>query len=257
LRNIVRHPARALLVLLLPLVATAQVGSTSLGVGRVLIADKDLHDPNFEATVIVLLSYDEDDGAGGVILNRPSETTVAQALKELPEARGNRDLAYQGGPVQTKRVLALLRAPSKLEDADEIVPGIYSVGTTKLLRKALTEKMDIRVFAGYAGWGPGQLEAEVDAGAWHIERGQASTVFDADPESMWQRMVSRLNRQIARAALKYQNALFYAARAGNVSFLGFLRQFTATGATGSRESTRAPARREGFTPRRSTGNNPI
>lgn len=245
------------LSLLLPLASVAQVGSTSLAVGRVLIADKDLHDPNFEATVIVLLSYDEDDGAGGVILNRPSETTVAEALKELPEARANRDLAYEGGPVQTKRVLALLHAPSKLEDADEVVPGVYSVGTTKLLRKALTEKMELRVFAGYAGWGPGQLEAEVDAGAWHIERGQASTVFDADPESMWQRMVSRLNRQIARAALKYQNALFYVSRAGTISSIGFLRQCTAAGDTGCREHARASARREAATPWRSTGNHPI
>jgi putative transcriptional regulator len=212
----------------------------NLAPGRVLIADKDLHDPNFEATVIVLLSYDEEDGAGGVILNRPSETTVAQALKDLPEARGMRDLAYQGGPVQTKRVLALLRAPSKLEDADEVLPGVYSVGTTKLLRKALADKMEIRVFAGYAGWGPGQLEAEVDAGAWHIERGQAATVFDNDPESLWQRLVRKLNRQIAilspgnGAALEYRNALLSAPRAGSVSSVGFLRQVSTTGDNHSR-----------------------
>jgi putative transcriptional regulator len=216
------------LILLLSLVATAQVGS-SLAPGRVLIAAKDLHDPHFEQTVIVLLSYDEEDGAGGVILNRPSEIPVSQALKDLPEARSNRALAYEGGPVQTKRVLALLRTSAKLEDADEVLPGIYSVGTTKLLRKALAEKMDLRVFAGYAGWGPGQLEAEVDAGAWHVERGAAALVFDEDPESMWQRLTRKLDRQIAQAGLRYENALSSAPRLGSVSSPGLLHEVAATG----------------------------
>ncbi len=219
-----------ILILLLPFAAIAQVG-TSLAAGRVLIADKDLHDPHFQQTVIVLLSYDEDDGAGGVILNRPSEMPVSQALKDLPEARSNHDPAYEGGPVQTKRVLALLRASTKLEDADEVVPGVYSVGTTKLLRKALGDKMDIRVFAGYAGWGPGQLEAEVDAGAWHIERGGAAIMFDDDPESLWQRLTRKLDTQIATGAgtVKYQNALLSAPRVGAVPSAGVMRQLAAAG----------------------------
>jgi putative transcriptional regulator len=222
------------LILLLPFAAGAQVGSTSLGPGRVLIADKDLHDPHFQQTVIVLLSYDEDDGAGGVILNRPSEIPVSQALKEFPEAHSNRDPAFEGGPVQTKQVLALLRSSAKVEDADEVLPGIYSVGTTKLLRKALAAKMDLRVFAGYAGWGPGQLEAEVDAGAWHVERGAAAMVFDDDPETMWQRLVRKLDTQIARAALKYRHASLLAPRAGSVSSDVVLRQIAATGSDRSR-----------------------
>ena len=227
-----RNPDRGAmlgLILLLPLTAAAQVGSDSLAPGRVLIADKDLHDPNFEHTVILLLSYDEDEGAGGVILNRPSETSVSQALKEYPEARGNTDPAYEGGPVQTKRVLALLHAKTKLEDAGELVPGVYSVGTTKLLRKALADKMDIRVFAGYAGWGAGQLEAEVDAGAWHVERGVAATVFDDDPESLWRRLTRKLDTQIARAKLKYENVPSPAPRNGSLPSSGILRQVSATG----------------------------
>lgn len=219
-----------ILILLLPFAAIAQVGA-SLAAGRVLIADKDLHDPHFQQTVIVLLSYDEDDGAGGVILNRPSEIPVSQALKDLPEARRNQDPAYEGGPVQTKRVLALLRTSTKLEDADEVVSGVYTVGTTKLLRKALGDKMDIRVFAGYAGWGPGQLEAEVDAGAWHIERGVAAMVFDDDPESLWQRLTRKLDTQIARGAgtVKYQDALLSAPRVGAVPSASVMRQLAAAG----------------------------
>ena len=103
-----------------------------------------------------------------------------------------------------------------------------SVGTTKLLRKALAEKMDIRVFAGYAGWGPGQLEAEVDAGAWHVERGVAATVFDDDPESLWPRLVRKLDTQIARAKLKYDHALLSAPRARSLSST-VLRQVAGTG----------------------------
>jgi putative transcriptional regulator len=228
-----RSPVRGAmlgLVLLVPLAAFAQV-DLDPAPGRILIADKDLHDPNFEHTVILLLSYDEDEGAGGVILNRPSETSVSEALKEYPEARGHMDSAYEGGPVQTKNVLALLHSKTKLEDADELVPGVYSVGTAKLLRKALAGKMDIRVFAGYAGWGPGQLEAEVDAGAWHIGRGVAATVFDDDPESLWQRLTRKLDTQIAtaKAKLKYDNALLSAPSRGSLSSSGILHQVSATG----------------------------
>jgi putative transcriptional regulator len=241
-----RNPDRGAmlgLILLLPLVAAAQV-DLSLAPGRILIADKDLHDPNFEHTVILLLSYDEDDGAGGVILNRPSETSVSEALKEYPEARGHMDSAYEGGPVQTKRVLALLHSKTKFEDADELVPGVYSVGTTKLLRKALAGKLDIRVFAGYAGWGPGQLEAEVDAGAWHVERGVATTVFDDDPESLWPRLTRKLDTQIAganliKAKLKYKNALSFAPLPGSVSTSDFLHQVSAAGANRIGDSTAA------------------
>jgi putative transcriptional regulator len=222
------------LILLLPFAAFAQV-DLEPAPGRILIADKDLHDPNFEHTVILLLSYDEDQGAGGVILNRPSETSVSEALKEYPEARGHLDSAYEGGPVETKRVLALLHSKTKVEDADELVPGVYSVGTTKLLRNALAGKLDIRVFAGYAGWGPGQLEAEVDAGAWHIGRGVATTVFDDDPESLWPRLTRKLDTQIAGAELnkekrklKYDNALLSAPRLGSLSSSVILRQVSAT-----------------------------
>jgi putative transcriptional regulator len=217
------------LPLALPFTAGAQVGSDSLAPGRILIADKDLHDPNFEKTVIVLLSYDEDVGAGGVILNRPSETSVSEALKEYPEARGHGDPAYDGGPVQTKQVLALLHSKIKFDDAEEVVPGVYSVGTTKLLRKALADKIDIRVFAGYAGWGPGQLEAEVDAGAWHVERGVAATLFDDDPESLWPRLVRKLDTQIAGAKLEYDHALLSAPRARSLSSTRVVRQVAAVG----------------------------
>jgi putative transcriptional regulator len=228
------------LILLLPFAAAAQV-DVSPAPGRILIADKDLHDPNFERTVILLLSYDEDEGAGGVILNRPSETSVSEALKEYPEAHGHMDSAYDGGPVQTKRVLALLHSKTKFEDADELVPGVYSVGTTKLLRKALADKMDIRVFAGYAGWGAGQLEAEVDAGAWHVERTVAATVFDDDPESLWQRLTRKLDTQIADAKLKYDNALLSAPRTGSLSSSGILRPVAATGVGCGPRSSNAPA----------------
>lgn len=251
------------LIFLLPGLAAAQ-SSISLAPGRILIADKDLHDPNFEHAVVVLLSYDEDEGAGGVILNRPTDVPVSQALKELVEARGNRDSAYEGGPVQKRRVLALLRTKSKLDDddADELVPGIYTVGTTKLLRRALTEKMEIRVFAGYSGWGPGQLEEEVDAGAWHVERGKAEMLFDEDPESLWQRLTRKLDTQIARLALKYENAFLSASRAGGVSSVRFLRQVAAAGGGHGNSFSGSPSGssgggRQASTSWRSSGNHRI
>jgi putative transcriptional regulator len=224
--------------------------ATTLGVGRILVADRDLHDPSFSETVIVILSYD-DDGAGGVILNRPSEIPVSRALKEFPEARGHADPVFEGGPVSAKHVLALLHGTKKLDDAEAVIPGVFSVGTTKLLRQALADKLDVRVFAGYAGWRPGQLEEEVQSGAWHVERGQSAIIFDDDPGSLWQRMIKRLDTQVAFAGpaptapkqseLFSRDAFFRTSNLRRVPLHNVLLQGSAAGA-GRRPKDRNPVR---------------
>jgi putative transcriptional regulator len=164
--------------------------------GRILIADRKLGDPNFSNTVIVLLTYSEM-GAGGLVINGPTKVSVEKALAELPEAHGHSERLYDGGPVEHRQILALVRSATGLEDTELLIPGIYKVSSDKALRKALSEKRDIRVYAGYAGWGPGQLEDEVDAGAWHIQKGDAKMVFDEEPETLWQRLFKRLGLQLA------------------------------------------------------------
>jgi putative transcriptional regulator len=218
-----------MLLTLTPLLSLTVRAEAPLGVGRILIADKDLHDPHFEHTVILLISYDEDAGAGGLILTRPTDTPVSKALHDFTEARDNADPVYEGGPVATRSVLAVLRSKSDIENAERVLPEVYTVGNNKLLRKALKEKMVVRVFAGYAGWGPGQLEDEVDEGAWHVDRANADVIFDDNPENLWHRLTRRLDSQIARATLQYKNAFHSTSRSGSVSSRGLVREDLSAG----------------------------
>jgi len=162
--------------------------------GRLLIAGPKLEDPNFVRTVVLVGEHNEE-GALGVVLNRPSDTTVGEAVPDLEDLTGAEDPVHMGGPVQPSAVLVLAeyerpaQAPQlvtgavgflALEDEDE--QDIARDGT--LLRRA-------RVFAGYAGWGPGQLEAELSRDDWIVIDSEAGDVFDEDAATLWSRVLDR------------------------------------------------------------------
>lgn len=168
--------------------------------GQLLIAGPQLEDPNFLRTVVLVGEHNED-GALGVVLNRPSDATVGEAVPDLEELTGSEDPVHLGGPVQPSAVLVLAEymtpaeAPQlvtsdvgflALEDEEE--PD--SVPEHSPLRRA-------RVFAGYAGWGPGQLEIELDRDDWFIVDTEADDVFDEDAPSLWRRVLERQGGQLA------------------------------------------------------------
>jgi len=189
---------RALLLLL-----AVSVQAEDLAPGKFLVAHRDLHDPNFAETVILLLHYDEDEGAMGLIINRQTKVPISRALKSLKEAEGRSDPIYLGGPVDRTSIQSLLRSPTKLDEADHVFADVYTISSQRLLQDALhagTGATAFRVYLGYAGWGPGQLELEVEAGGWWVFPGDARNVFDAHPETLWARLIERTERQIARAA---------------------------------------------------------
>jgi putative transcriptional regulator len=171
-----------------------------LAPGKILIADRNLRDPHFAGTVIVLITYD-DEGAVGVILNRQSETPVTRILDGVKEAAGRKDLVFEGGPVETKSVLALTRSREKGDGLHHLFGDVYAILSEGPLRKTLASGAGsnlLRFYLGYAGWGPGQLDDEVDGGAWHILRGDASTVFDSDPDTLWDRLTHRSSLSVAK-----------------------------------------------------------
>jgi putative transcriptional regulator len=105
-----------------------------------------------------------------------------------------------GGPVEPGNVLALLKSSTKLEDAERVFGNVYLISDKDLLEKTLADKADpyvFHIFLGYAGWGPGQLEHEMDLGAWHILPADAASVFDADPDSVWPKLIRRTELRIA------------------------------------------------------------
>jgi putative transcriptional regulator len=184
---------------LAPCLALAQ--EPELAAGSFLVSSRDLSDPNFAETVILLLRYDEEEGAMGLIVNRRGDVPLSRVFEDLKQAKGRKDPAYLGGPVEPDNVLALLKSSTKVTDAQRVFAGVYLISDKEQLEKTLAEKPEASVFhvyLGYAGWGPGQLEHEVDLGAWHILPPDAGSVFDADPDSVWTRLIRRTELRIAR-----------------------------------------------------------
>ena len=170
-----------------------------LGVGKLLVASRDLPDPNFAKTVVLLVQYDED-GVMGLIVNRRSKVPISRVLDELEGAKDRLDPVYAGGPVGRGEVLALLRTRSKPEDAKRVFGDIYLVSTKDLLQKTLGATADantLHIYLGYSGWTQGQLENEVNVKAWYIFRGDSGAVFDSDPDSLWSRLIRETELQIA------------------------------------------------------------
>jgi putative transcriptional regulator len=172
-----------------------------LAVGRLLVASRDLGDPNFAKTVILLVHYSEDQGAVGLVVNKRTDVPISRVFHDLKEASGRNDPVYVGGPVELNSVLALLKSASKPEGADRVFGDVYLISNRNLLARTLASPAEATVFhtyIGYAGWKAGQLEHEVDLGAWHIMPGDVATVFHADPDAVWEHLIRRTETQIAQ-----------------------------------------------------------
>lgn len=170
-----------------------------LGVGKLLVASRDLGDPNFAETVILLVHYDEE-GVVGLVLNRRTDVPLSRVLKEPKAAKDRSDKVYLGGPVETPSVFALLQSPAKVEGAQHIFGAVYMISTKALFEQSISARPDpntFHVYLGYAGWNADQLQREVDLGAWFIFRADAGTVFNSDPDSLWPRMIRKTELNLA------------------------------------------------------------
>jgi putative transcriptional regulator len=157
--------------------------------GHILIAGPSLVDPNFRRSV-VLVGEHSDEGAMGVILNRPSEASIGQAVPELTALATGSDIVHVGGPVQPSAIVVLAEFVEP-ERAGSLV--LESVGflPSEVDPDELGELRRTRVFAGYAGWGPGQLEEELAEGSWIVEPALPEDVFTPDPDELWSEALRR------------------------------------------------------------------
>lgn len=170
-----------------------------LGRGKLLVASRDLADPIFAKTVVLLVHYDSD-GVVGLMLNRRTDVPLSRAFSKLNAAKNRSDPVYAGGPVEISAVFALLRSKSKPESAEHILPDVYLISTKSLFEKTLSERPDsgiFHVYLGYAGWTPEQLQKEVEAGAWFIFPADAETVFNSNPGNLWPQMIRRTELKMA------------------------------------------------------------
>jgi putative transcriptional regulator len=169
-----------------------------LSPGVLLVASRELRDPNFRQTVIVIADR-QDEGALGLILNRRTDLKLSEILGKWKEAAGVRDPIFVGGPVGTNGMFALLRTKVAPSGAKRVTGDIHLVVDREGLNAHLAEGPDrVRLYAGYAGWEPGQLEAEIDEGGWHVLPANPKTVFDPDPDTLWARLVRLTELQLAR-----------------------------------------------------------
>jgi putative transcriptional regulator len=157
--------------------------------GQLLISAGGLFDSNFRQTVVLIGGHDER-GAAGVILNRPLDVSVHDAIPALAALVRSGDPVYEGGPVETDQAVVLVDA---VDDALLDVPVFGSVGfvTGDVPLEVGTAVRRARVFLGHAGWGAGQLEDELAAGAWILEPALLEDVFTAEPRTLWRRLLER------------------------------------------------------------------
>jgi putative transcriptional regulator len=156
--------------------------------GQLLIAGPALLDPNFWRTVVLVVEHNEE-GALGLVLNRPSETTVAAAVPQLDDLVDPAEELFIGGPVQPSSVIVL----AQFEDPDDA--ALISFEDVGVLRASLDETIagvrSGRAFVGHAGWGPGQLDSELERGDWILEPARLGDAFTADPQALWAEVLTR------------------------------------------------------------------
>jgi putative transcriptional regulator len=162
--------------------------------GQLLVASPTLIDPNFARAVVAIANHDED-GALGVILNRPSDTEVAEAVPELDGVVDAEEVVFVGGPVQPASIVVLAEFDDPDEAAFLVVGGIGLVSDRTGLERLETVTARRRVYAGYAGWGPGQLEAELEREDWIVEPALPEDVFADEPIDLWGSVLDRKGGQ--------------------------------------------------------------
>jgi putative transcriptional regulator len=173
-------------------------------VGDLLVATPILLDPNFERTVVLLLDVDQN-GALGVVLNRPSPVRVGEVLPDWEDLASSPHVLFQGGPVSTDSALAVAVLGGRGAPVTQEEPvgfrrlygdvGIVDLDTPTAIAGPAIGRL--RVFAGYAGWGEQQLLAEIGTGSWYVVPSMPGDLFDDEPHDLWARVLRRQPGELA------------------------------------------------------------
>lgn len=164
--------------------------------GTLLLSAPALLDPNFMHTVVLMVQHD-DDGAYGLVVNRPTDATLGDLLPEHPALGASRLEVYGGGPVGLDTLQVLHQAPQALPGGVPIGQGVFlGAGLEDLAAFLAGEELPtghLRLVVGYSGWGRGQLDAELASGSWIPRELDVALVFTADPpEAVWRRALRAL-----------------------------------------------------------------
>jgi putative transcriptional regulator len=167
----------------------------------ILVAKPELADPNFSESVVLVIHAPGGDTLG-VILNRPTEVRLADLAPGLPGAAGHAEPLYRGGPVMARVVVALFEsasppAASSFRVLDHTYLSMQPAILESLLRKRGSR---FRLFTGFSGWAPGQLESEIARDGWYVLPASDELLFRRDTSGLWRELIERLRSRRAEAA---------------------------------------------------------
>lgn len=170
--------------------------------GKLLIAEPTLHAVEFHRTVTLMLEH-SDSGALGVVLDRPSDTPVGEVLPDWAERVTPPGVVFSGGPVSPEVAICLAERDAT-DELDGWQPAVGRIGTLDVSRPPSDFPAGIgrvRLFSGYAGWGAGQLEGELESGAWYVVDRHDDDCFSTDPGELWSQVLRRQPGRLASVAL--------------------------------------------------------
>ncbi len=178
----------------------SEVGKVAGLAGQLLVATPALADPTFARTVILLLDHDQD-GALGVVINRPTPVEVAEVLPSWHPLTVAPGVLFQGGPVALDSALGLAAVRPEHDDEPlglrRMTDGLGLVDLDTAPSDLAGEVHALRIFAGYAGWAAGQLESELDDGAWYAVSARGEDPFSAQPDLLWRAVLRRQGGDLA------------------------------------------------------------
>ena len=171
-----------------------------LAKGKFLVADRRLMDPNFRETVVLLIRYGPG-GAMGLVINRPLQIKLSTVLPDIKELEQRNDALHLGGPVGPSQILLLVKSLTPPEASMTVFNDVYLSSSQNVLKRLIKKPLEeerFKIFAGYAGWAPKQLESEFDRGHWHVLNADTETLFDKKPSDIWQELIDRVSAKWVR-----------------------------------------------------------
>lgn len=191
-----RYPGAIVVLVAVYLLAVAAGRAQSVqepAPGVLLVAAERMGDPRFNEAVILLIEHGQS-GSWGLIINKPTEIEVPELLPSLPSSDAPVRV-YYGGPVKVDHLSLIYRADARQDGAGSSpLPGVHWSDSEEVLEERLTGRAaDIRVYAGYAGWAPGQLDYEIESGGWRMIQGGKDKIFSDEPGGLWERLDNALD----------------------------------------------------------------
>jgi putative transcriptional regulator len=163
------------------------IANPSPAKGKLLVATEQVGGDIFMKTVVLLLHYDET-GAMGLVVNRPTEVGMDELVSDDDAVSASSGAIYWGGPVQMNSLRAMMVAEKAPEGAEKIIDSVYVMPVSDAMENAPADASHLRLFLGYAGWSPGQLDYEIARGSWHVVPASEDVVFAEEPAKLWKRL---------------------------------------------------------------------